>query len=478
MPGPVLVMGAGSVGCFVGGRLQAAGAPVRFVGRPRVLEALRLHGLTLTDLDGPRRQLPAAALDLHATPTPGAALVLLCVKSGATAVGRARARRGAARPARRCCRCRTESTTPRWPPRRRPPSPASPAWCPSTSPRSAPAAFTAAPPARWRHRITPPCAPGCPCSHAAGLPLTLHADLRPVLWGKLLLNLNNPVNAMSGLPLRARTARPRLPCRARCLARRGARCAAGRPHRARAADADAAALAAHRCCGCRPGSSASLAARMLRIDAAARSSMADDLALGRPTEVDALCGAVVRLARAHGLGAPLNAADGGAAERAAAAAPSAAARCGSRSASSCARRWGRRAARRRSCSWRCWPALQARSPSRRTPVPASALTLRVARRVDDHHAVLVEQALVAFDQDRQVAAVLERQPGAAVGQHVGIDATRPCSAPAPCRSRIRGSPAAWPWRGRCRPSATAAVRRRACRCLSPREMNSAGLAAA
>jgi len=36
-PGPALVMGAGAVGCWVGGRLQAAGAPVQFVGRPSVL---------------------------------------------------------------------------------------------------------------------------------------------------------------------------------------------------------------------------------------------------------------------------------------------------------------------------------------------------------------------------------------------------------------------------------------------------------
>ena len=46
---------------------------------------------------------------------------------------------------------------------------------------------------------------------------------------------------------------------------------------------------------------------MLKIDAKARSSMADDLALGRRTEVDALCGEVVRLAQAHGMQAPRNA---------------------------------------------------------------------------------------------------------------------------------------------------------------------------
>ena len=50
-----------------------------------------------------------------------------------------------------------------------------------------------------------------------------------------------------------------------------------------------------------------VAARMLRIDAKARSSMADDLALGRRTEIDALSGEVVRLAREHDLEAPRNA---------------------------------------------------------------------------------------------------------------------------------------------------------------------------
>ena len=50
-----------------------------------------------------------------------------------------------------------------------------------------------------------------------------------------------------------------------------------------------------------------LAARLLRIDAKARTSMADDLARGRTTEIDALCGEVVRLARAHGIATPVNA---------------------------------------------------------------------------------------------------------------------------------------------------------------------------
>lgn len=51
-----------------------------------------------------------------------------------------------------------------------------------------------------------------------------------------------------------------------------------------------------------------IAASMLTIDPAARSSMADDLAAGRPTEIDDLAGAIVRLAEANGHSAPANAA--------------------------------------------------------------------------------------------------------------------------------------------------------------------------
>ena len=108
----VWVMGAGSVGCWVGGRLAAAGARVHFIGRPRVVEVLRTEGLTLSDVEGPTLHVaPDAldALDASELPPDGAApgLVLLAVKSAgteaATATG-ARAARGhaAAVVAKRC----------------------------------------------------------------------------------------------------------------------------------------------------------------------------------------------------------------------------------------------------------------------------------------------------------------------------------------------------------------------------------------
>ncbi|HYI00243.1 2-dehydropantoate 2-reductase N-terminal domain-containing protein [Hyalangium sp.] len=87
MNGPIVVAGAGSIGCFVGGLLAAAGREVRFLARPRMVAEFQAHGLTLTDLDGGDRRVPAASLsvtDDHAM-LAEAGLILVTVKSSATA---------------------------------------------------------------------------------------------------------------------------------------------------------------------------------------------------------------------------------------------------------------------------------------------------------------------------------------------------------------------------------------------------------
>ena len=305
--GSVLVMGAGAIGCYLGGCLQAAGVPVVFIGRPRVLATLREHGLTLTDLDGGRRRLDPAALSLHAQIPAGIApsLVLLAVKSGATAD--AAAQLGAALPS------------------------GTPVVSMQNGVSNTATAHAAAPSLRLLAGMVPfniaELAPGhyhrgttgvlaaqddaalrarLADFERAGLPLHLHADLRAVQWGKLLLNLNNPVNALSGLPLRAQ------------LMDRG--------YRQCLAALQSEALAVLRSANIQPARVGALpphrippllrlptplfrliAARMLRIDRSARSSMADDLSNGRATEIDALCGEVVRLAESRGLAAPINA---------------------------------------------------------------------------------------------------------------------------------------------------------------------------
>lgn len=306
-PGTVLVMGAGSVGCYLGGRLLAAGAGVVFVGRARVLEALAAHGLTVTDLDGVRHPLPPSALALSTSVPAGSApaLVLLCVKSGATA--EAAAELGRVLPAGTPVLSMQNGVSNATVAGEAAPSlRVLPGMVPYNIAELGPGRFHRGTAGELAAEDDPALRPWVAPLRAAGLPLVLHADLRPVQWGKLLLNLNNPVNALSGLPLRAE------------LLDAGYR-------RCFAALIDEA-LRVLAAAGIAPAQVTALpprwlppvlrlptpvfrrlAARMLRIDAEARSSMADDLAQGRRTEIDALCGEVVRLAAHCGARAPMSA---------------------------------------------------------------------------------------------------------------------------------------------------------------------------
>ena len=58
-----------------------------------------------------------------------------------------------------------------------------------------------------------------------GAAVAEHADMAGVLWGKLMLNLNNALNALSGLPLATQLADRRW----RLLLARADRRGAGRP---------------------------------------------------------------------------------------------------------------------------------------------------------------------------------------------------------------------------------------------------------
>ncbi|WP_282706762.1 ketopantoate reductase C-terminal domain-containing protein, partial [Glycomyces tenuis] len=137
------------------------------------------------------------------------------------------------------------------------------------------------------------------------LPLAQRDDMAGVQAAKLLLNLNNAVNALSGLPLAEELSR--------------------RAYRRCLAAAQREALAAFAAAGIAPAKLTPLppkwipallgtpdavftaaASRMLAIDPLARSSMWEDLEAGRTTEVDHLNGEIVSLARAHGTEAPVN----------------------------------------------------------------------------------------------------------------------------------------------------------------------------
>ena len=78
----VAVIGAGAVGCYYGGLLLRAGHNVTFIGRQPHVDAINAHGLLL-DTKTFRGYLPAkAATDATALASPD--LVLVCVKSADT----------------------------------------------------------------------------------------------------------------------------------------------------------------------------------------------------------------------------------------------------------------------------------------------------------------------------------------------------------------------------------------------------------
>ncbi len=78
----IAVVGAGAVGCYFGGMLARAGAPLTLIGRPQHVEAINRNGLFLDSMHF-RQQIPvSASTDLNAAHN--AEIILLCVKTPAT----------------------------------------------------------------------------------------------------------------------------------------------------------------------------------------------------------------------------------------------------------------------------------------------------------------------------------------------------------------------------------------------------------
>lgn len=123
----------------------------------------------------------------------------------------------------------------------------------------------------------------------AGLPARAEPDMRPLVWGKLLVNAAiNPAAALAGVENGQVAARPTLRALAEAIAQEGEA----------AAREEGVAL---------PYPSAAEAAiRTARDTAHNRCSMLQDLEAGRPTEIDFLNGAIVRAAEPRGLPVPVN----------------------------------------------------------------------------------------------------------------------------------------------------------------------------
>ncbi|MGC1495378.1 MAG: 2-dehydropantoate 2-reductase [Sulfitobacter sp.] len=84
----IVVAGAGTIGCFVGGLLASGGHDVTLLARPRIGQEIRAHGLTLTDFSGMAQKVDADALTLSEKPDcfAEADIILVTVKSRDTEV--------------------------------------------------------------------------------------------------------------------------------------------------------------------------------------------------------------------------------------------------------------------------------------------------------------------------------------------------------------------------------------------------------
>lgn len=303
----IVVAGAGSIGCHVGGNLALAGRDLTLLLRPRLAEAIAAQGLHLTDLDGGDRSLAPGSIGLATDPAPalaGAEIVLVTVKSGDTQAMAGLIARHAPPGATVVSLQNGVDNVPLL--RERLPGhtvvagmvPFNIAQSHSTgqAPRfhrsTSGTLMVEAGHERLRAILD---VPGMPCRD--------HPDMEALAWSKLALNMNNALNALSGLPLKEQ------------LSRRAWRLVLASQIGEVLAVTRRAGIGLPRIEGIGPraipwilrlpdGLFGLVARRMLAIDPEATSSMAEDLAAGRRTEVGWLQGAVVRLAARSGTTAP------------------------------------------------------------------------------------------------------------------------------------------------------------------------------
>ena len=304
------IMGAGAIGCYVGGCLAVEGSNVVFVGRERAKKELLASGLVLSDLDGgPDRVLPKDRIELATDPAAlsDCDVVLCCVKSAQTA----------------------ETATVLTPLLKK-----------NTLVVSMQNGVRNADVLRagladsivlggivgfnvvskgdgtFRRATSGPLVIEkradvrldvlAPALSAAGFEVELVADIRPLQWSKLIMNLNNAVGALTDRPtpdLLFEAGYRRI-LRAIMSEAIGVLRAAKEPT-ARLGPLPIGLFSAILAL---PTPILRLvASAQVKIDPEARSSMWEDLTRGRPTEVEYLNGEIVRLAGSCGAPAPLNA---------------------------------------------------------------------------------------------------------------------------------------------------------------------------
>jgi 2-dehydropantoate 2-reductase len=301
---PIGIAGAGSIGCFVGGMHAVAGRRVALLARPRVIEEIENNGLRMTSFEGLDRTVSSDQLTLSENPSifSDAGVVLVTVKSADTAeiadIIAKHAPADAVVVSLQNGIGNVAVLRRRLPGRR-------------VLAGMVPFNVIALGEGRY-HRATSgdivleqDDAATADQLSVPGLKLRPSRDIAGVQWGKLLVNLNNALNALADLPLRQQLTQ--------------------RAWRRLFAEQMAEGLAAIKAEGIEPVSStpipaswmphllrlpdalfALLLGSTMKIDPEARSSMWEDLQRGRRTEIDYLQGVITEIADRHGLQVPLS----------------------------------------------------------------------------------------------------------------------------------------------------------------------------
>lgn len=303
------VLGAGSIGCFVGGKLLAAdSADVTFVGRAGARDALVEHGLSVKDFDRPSTHIAPGRLRFETSIDALSACdaVLVCVKSAQTAevgaelasvlgkdalaaslqngVRNAEVLRAALGPREVLPAIVGFNVVSRER---------------GLFHRAMSGALMFETPKTKRARAL------VDALSATSLEIELRAELAPDQWTKLMVNLNNAVSALSGAPTKELLLSP--------VYRRIIAAIVGEALRVlRAANVRVAKLRGVPI-GLMPHVLALptplvriVTRAQMRVDPEARSSMWEDLTRNKPTEIDFLNGEIVRLGDETGVDAPIN----------------------------------------------------------------------------------------------------------------------------------------------------------------------------
>ncbi|WP_157888283.1 2-dehydropantoate 2-reductase [Neptunicoccus sediminis] len=300
---PVVILGAGAIGCYLGAHWAAKGVPVTLLGRDRLLN-LPKTGLSVEN--GPRfsgaelAQNPLINCDPETLATAG--LIVVTVKSTAleSAIADIRSHSATDTPV----LCLLNGIAPARRLRAALPEqvisagmvPFNVVWSDSgTLRRSSVGQVVLERSAATEDLI----------GHIGTEHIQLSNDIRAVQYGKLLLNLNNPVNALSGKSLYHQLReRPYRLVYAAALQE-----ALDVYEGAQIAHAKSGPLSARRIVQMLRTPDwlfNSIALRLQKLDPQSQTSMAQDLFAGKPTEIDTINGEIVDLATATGQVAPVN----------------------------------------------------------------------------------------------------------------------------------------------------------------------------